>query len=102
MEHLIPIGLMLLGVVTHILKKAMKLNHTARMDPAVPPFKLRDYLVGHPYQTALTVIAGGGAYLMLMEGMLPPDWAAAFFAGVAANSLGDIAAGDRAQRTEME
>lgn len=98
MDHLIPIALMLLGVITHILKKAMTLNQAAAKDPLVPRFKLKEYLIGHPYQTALTFIAGGGAYLMLMDGITAPDWAGAFFAGVAANSLGDIAAGDRTQR----
>lgn len=97
-EHLIPVALMILGVVTHILKKAMKLNQQAAMDPLVPKFKLKDYIAGHPYQTALTFIAGGGAYLMLMDGLAAPDWAGAFFAGVAANSLGDLAPGDRTQR----
>lgn len=96
MEHLWPLVAMLAGVVTHILKKAMKLNQLARNSIDVPPFDLSEYLAGYPYQTALTFIAGAGAYLTLMTNAGgAPDVASAFFAGVAANSLGDIAPGDR-------
>lgn len=91
-QHGWPVGAMLLGVVTHILKKAMKYR---QQDVT---FKLREYLLGHPYQTALTFIAGAGGYLTLLVGGDGVDLAAAFFAGVAANSLGDLAPGDRTQR----
>jgi hypothetical protein len=94
-QHLFPLACMLAGVGTHILKKAMKLSWQAQSDPDLPAFDLSDYLAGHPYQTALTFIAGFGAYLMLMDSGSVPDLSAAFFAGVAANSLGDIAPGDR-------
>jgi hypothetical protein len=89
MSHLWPIVAMLFGVITHILKKAMKLRFQNSS------FDLSDYLIGHPYQTALTFIAGAGCYLSLMEAGGAPSLAAAFFAGVAANSLGDIAPGER-------
>lgn len=92
--HLIPLLVMFAGIVTHILKKAMTLNMKAKS--AGEKFNLKDYLMGHPYQTTLTFIAGGGAYLALMDsttGLV--SLSAAFFAGVAANSLGDIAPGSR-------
>ena len=97
MEQVWPVLAMLAGVCTHILKKAMKENQLAKLDPAIPPFNLKEYLVGHPYQTVLTFVAGGGAYLTLWENS--PEHvvmlSAAFLAGVAANSIGDIAPGDR-------
>lgn len=99
LPYLWPGLAMLAGVVTHILKKAMKLRQLNAT------FRLGDYLVGHPYQTALTFIAGAGAYLTLMatgsvDAAAPvvSNLAPAFFAGVAANSLGDIASGERGER----
>lgn len=99
LPYLWPGLAMLAGVVTHILKKAMKLRQLNA------EFDLSDYLVGHPYQTALTFIAGTGAYLTLLStgsvdaaAPVVSNLAPAFFAGVAANSLGDIAAGDRGER----
>jgi len=94
MEHLWPLVALFAGVLTHILKKAMKLNQASKRDISLPKFDLSDYLLGHPYQTVLTFIAGGGCYLALMESG-PVSVSAAFLAGVAANSLGDIAPGDR-------
>ena len=90
-EQIVPVLFMLLGVAVHIAKKAMKLRQLHQ------DFDLSDYLIGHPYQTFLTVVAGGAAYLTLWESAQPDPvaWSAAFFAGVAANSLGDIAPGTR-------
>jgi hypothetical protein len=79
---------MLAGVIVHIMKKAMQMRQQNRN------FRLKEYLVDHPYQTFLTFAAGAGGLLTLgAAGALEP--AAAFFAGVAANSLGDIAPGER-------
>lgn len=87
-EHLYPILLLLLGVIVHIAKKAAQMFQTDKS------FKLWDYLMGHPYQTFLTFTSAGGLYL----GLASADavtLSSAFLAGIAANSLGDVAPGSR-------
>ena len=79
---------MLAGVVVHIVKKG------AQKYQADKTFSLWNYLVGHPYQTFLTFASAGGVYLGLVSGDAL-TLSAAFLGGVAANSLGDIAPGDR-------
>lgn len=79
---------MLFGVSVHIAKKAMQ---EFQKDST---FSLWDYLLGHPYQTFLTFAAGAGGYLGLLSGDAL-TLSSAFLAGVAANSLADIAPGNR-------
>ena len=86
---------MLFGVAVHIAKKAAKFKLQDQS------FNLKNYLVDHPYQTFLSFAAGiGGLLTLYAAGTLEP--AAAFFAGVAANSLGDIAPGNRGDKTHLE
>jgi len=87
-EHLYPVLALLAGIVVHMVKKG------AQKYQADKTFSLWDYLLGHPYQTFLTFAAGGGLYLGLVSGDAV-TLCAAFFAGVASNSLGDCAPGDR-------
>lgn len=87
-EHLYPLLALLAGITIHIIKKGGQKYHADKT------FSLWDYLVGHPYQTFLTFAAGGGMYLALVSGDAV-TLSAAFLAGVASNSLGDIAPGDR-------
>ncbi len=86
--HLYPLLLLFAGVAVHIAKKA------GQMYQADKSFKLWEYLSGHPYQTFLTFASAGGLYL----GLVTADavtLSSAFLAGVAANSLGDVAKGSR-------
>jgi len=87
-EYLPYIAAMLFGVVVHIAKKAMTLKSSD------PTFSLKNYLVGHPYQTFLTFASAGGVFLGLVSGDAL-TLSSAFLGGVAANSLGDAAKGDR-------
>lgn len=89
MVYLPSIAALVFGIMCHIAKKAMKLR---QQDSA---FDLSDYLAGHPYQTFLTVAAAIGCYFSLINGGVAPSLEAAFLAGVAANSLGDLAPGNR-------
>ncbi len=87
-EHLYPLLALLAGVIVHIVKKG------AQKYQADKSFSLWNYLAGHPYQTFLTFAAAGGVYLGLVSGDAL-TLSSAFLGGVAANSLGDIAPGDR-------
>jgi len=87
-EYIPTLVALLAGVVVHIAKKAM----TARQ--ANENFSLKDYLLGHPYQTFLTFASAGGVYLGLLSGDAL-TLSSAFLGGVAANSLGDVASGNR-------
>lgn len=93
-EYLPTIAALLVGVSVHIAKKAGQLYQAARKDPGAPKFSLKNYLLGHPYQTFLTFAGAGGVYLGLMSGDAL-TLSSAFLAGIAANSLGDIAPGKR-------
>ena len=93
-EYLPTIAALLVGVSVHIAKKAGQLYQAALKDPSSPKCSLKDYLLGHPYQTFLTFAGAGGVYL----GVLSVDaltLSSAFLGGVAVNSLGDIAPGKR-------
>jgi len=87
-EHLYPLLALLAGVIVHIVKKA------ATKYQADKSFSLWAYLTGHPYQTFLTFASAGGVYLGLLSGDAL-TLSSAFLGGVAANSLGDVAKGDR-------
>ena len=89
MEHFYPILAMLAGVVVHIIKKAA----TQRAED--PKFSLKDYLIGHPYQTLSLFGAGAGAYFALSSVDGGITLGAAFVAGIAANSMSDAAPGHR-------
>jgi len=81
------IGLMLLGTITHVLKKVVE---TRKTDTS---FSMKKYLTLYPYKTMLTVMAGLGAYL----GLLSTDelsYVTAFMGGFMANSLGGVSAED--------
>ncbi len=93
-EYLPTIAALLVGVIVHIAKKAGQLFQAARADPTLKPFSLKDYLAGHPYQTFMTFASAGGIYLGLISGDAL-TLSSAFLAGVAANSLGDVAKGTR-------
>ncbi len=93
-EHLPFILALLSGVIVHIAKKAGQLYQASLKDPNAPRFSLWDYLAGHPYQTFLTFASAGGVYLGLVTGDAL-TLSSAFLGGVAANSLGDVAKGDR-------
>ena len=86
--HLYPLLALLGGVVVHIAKKAGQMYQEDKS------FKLWDYLTSHPYQTFLTFASAGGIYLGLVSGDAL-TLSSAFLAGVAANSLGDVAKGSR-------
>jgi hypothetical protein len=87
-EYLPTIAALFAGVVVHIFKKA------ATMKASDAAFSLKDYLMGHPYQTVSMFGAAAGAYLTLQAtGSL--TLSAAFLAGIAANSLSDAAPGSR-------
>ncbi len=88
MEYIPTIIALLAGVIVHIMKKAAQLHQQDKS------FKLGEYLLGYPYQTFLTFAAAGGMYLGLLTGDAL-SLSSAFLAGVASNSLGDIAPGDR-------
>jgi len=87
-EYLPYIGAMLFGVVVHIAKKAMTLRQSDST------FSLKDYLLGYPYQTFLTFASAAGVFLGLVSGDAL-TLSSAFLGGVAANSLGDAAPGNR-------
>ncbi len=87
-EHLYPLLALLAGVIVHIVKKGAQKYQVDKT------FSLWDYLVGHPYQTFLTFASAGGVYLGLVTGDAL-TLSSAFLGGVAANSLGDVAKGDR-------
>lgn len=95
LEQVAPVIWLGLGFSAHIAKKAMKLKMLDKT------FRLKPYLMDHPYQTYLSILAALGSYLLLWEGsqaLEPPQavlWSAAFFAGASANSFGDLAPGDR-------
>lgn len=93
-EYLPTIVALIAGIVVHIAKKAGQLFQAARNNIGAPAFSLKDYLLGHPYQTFLTFASGGGLYLGLLSGDAL-TLSSAFLAGVAANSLGDVAKGSR-------
>ena len=89
--YLLTIGLMLLGNVTHVVKKIVEVRQTDGT------FSLKKYLSLYPYKTFLIVMAGVGGYL----GLLAADeltYVTAFMAGFMANSLGGIEA-DKAKET---
>lgn len=88
MEYLPTIGALLAGVIAHIFKKAATMRQTDKT------FKLKEYITGHPYQTISMFGAAVGIYF----GLIAADsltLSSAFLAGVAANSAGDAAPGDR-------
>ncbi len=87
-SHAVPVVALLLGIAVHILKKVMQLRQEDKT------FHLRDYLMGWPYQTAVSVIMSIGGYIGLMAtGEL--SGASAFLMGVTANSLAGAAPGSR-------
>jgi len=88
-EHLPSLVALIAGVIFHIIKKAAQ----KRLDNA--NFSLKDYLVGHPYQTLSLFGAAAGAYLGLFQLDGGVSLGAAFMAGIAANSVSDIAPGQR-------
>ena len=85
---------LLAGVIVHIAKKAGQLYQASKSNIDLPAFSLKNYLLGHPYQTFLTFASAGGLYLVLLSGDAL-TLSSAFLAGVAANSLGDVAKGSR-------
>lgn len=86
------LGAFVVGILTHITKKAAK----ARM--LDKGFDLSDYLTGHPYQTAAAVGISAGAYLQLIsDPSVQITLFGAWLAGVGANSLADLAPGDRGE-----
>lgn len=86
--HVVSIAALIGGTAVHIVKKVVERRQQNKA------FSLKEYLVAYPYQTFLSTMAGGFGYVTLwMAGTLDP--ASAFLAGVAANSLGDIAPGNR-------
>ena len=87
-EHLPFVGALLGGVIVHILKKA------ATQRQANANFSLKDYLLGHPYQTLSMFGAAAGAYFGLFSAE-SLTLSSAFLAGIAANSLSDAAPGNR-------
>lgn len=93
-QHAWPVGGMLLGVVAHIVKKVYEARKKDKK------LHLKAYLMEYPYQTFLVFVAGIISYSTLVAEADPGEPVsalAAFFAGIAANSLGDIA-GDRNER----
>lgn len=89
-DHIPAVVALVFGVMVHIAKKAAKMRLTDEM------FSLKDYLIGHPYQTFVAFGMTVGAYLQLVYGAEGPiSLFGAFTAGVAANSLADLAPGDR-------
>lgn len=84
--YLITIGLMLLGNITHVVKKVVEVRQTNGS------FSVWKYLSLYPYKTFLIVMAGVGGYLgLLSAGEL--SYVTSFMAGFMANSLGGIDAG---------
>lgn len=85
-----PVLAMMFGMMVHISKKAAE----ARLADAT--FKLKDYLLSHPYQTFTSFGLAVGAYFQLTaDPTAPVTLFAAFTAGVAVNSLADLAPGKR-------
>ena len=90
LEHVIYGSSLLAGVTTHIVKKVMQ----HRLEKNDKTFHLKTFLMAYPYQSFLVLMAGVGSYLTLMgQGELGA--ASAFLAGIASNSFGDLAPGDR-------
>jgi len=87
-EYIPTIIALLAGVLVHIVKKGAQKYQVDKT------FSLWNYLAGHPYQTFLTFASAGGVYLGLLSGDAL-TLSSAFLGGVAANSLGDVAKGDR-------
>lgn len=84
------IAALIAGVIVHIAKKAS----TRKMENKA--FNLRNYLLGNPYQTVTMVGGIIGAYFLLVSNPVASiTLSAAFTAGVAANSLSDMAKGSR-------
>jgi len=84
------IGLLLLGNLTHVVKKVVEVRQINGT------FSLWKYLSMYPYKTFLIVMAGVGGYLGLMSaGEL--TYVTSFMAGFMANSLGGIDA-DKAKK----
>jgi hypothetical protein len=77
------VGLMLLGNITHVIKKVVEVRKTDG------DFSVWKYLSLYPYKTFLIVMAGVGGYLgLLSAGEL--SYVTSFMAGFMANSLGGI------------
>lgn len=88
--HLPLVATMLFGTSIHVAKKAAKARLTDKT------FSLKDYLLGHPYQSYAALGMTVGAYFELVsdpENM--PALLAVFLAGVASNSLADLMPGER-------
>ena len=85
------IGLMLMGNVTHIVKKVVEVRKSDGT------FSIKKYLSMYPYKTFLIVMAGFGGYLgLLAAGEL--TFVSAFMTGFVANSLGGIDAEEAKDR----
>jgi hypothetical protein len=81
--YLWTIGLMLLGNITHIVKKIVEVRKTDGT------FSIKKYLSMYPYKTFLIVMAGIGGYLGLLSAN-ELTYVTSFMAGFVANSLGGI------------
>ncbi len=81
--YLWTIGLLLLGNVTHVIKKVVEVRKINGS------FNLWKYLSMYPYKTFLIVMAGFGGYLALLSAD-ELTFVTAFMAGFMANSLGGI------------
>jgi hypothetical protein len=88
MEHLMPGVMLVVGIACHILKKVVERRQ------ADISFQLKDYLIGYPYQTAVSVLMAVGGYVGL-HAMGDLTMSSAFLAGVTANSLAGAAPGKR-------
>ncbi len=80
------ISLMLLGNLTHIVKKVVEVRQTDGT------FSMWMYLSLYPYKTFLIVMAGVGGYLGLLA-VSELTYVTAYMTGFMANSLGGIDAG---------
>ena len=80
----ITVGLLLMGSVTHVIKKVVEKRKTDNQ------FSLKAFLTLYPYKTMLTVMAGVAGYAGLYAvGEL--TFLSAFMTGYMANSLGGAA-----------
>ncbi len=79
--YLVTVGLMLLGAVTHIIKKVVERRKTNEK------FSLKDYLTKYPYKTFLVIMAGAAGYLGLLS-VSELTFVSAFMTGYVADSLG--------------
>jgi len=75
------IGLMLLGNISHIVKKVIEVRATDGT------FSLKKYLTMYPYKTFMVVMSGVGGYLVLLN-TDELTLATAFMTGFIASSLG--------------